>query len=135
MIIMGKIQQLWRCPECSLDTNYRGSCKDWSNKETNVWVQRERINADGSPYEKKLVSSKGAIDPEQMRAAFKANRAKQKKTRKQIAADKERQEAELEALKAAQAEQKAAEGSDHVHGPDCDHSSPDEIVFGVSEDD
>ena len=83
---------------------------------------------------KKLVSSTKGIDPEQMRAAFKANRAKQNKTRKQIAADKERQEAELEALKAAQAEQKAAEGSAHIHGPDCDHGSPDEIVFGVSEE-
>lgn len=131
---MGKIQQLWRCPECSSETNYRGSCKDCSDKETNIWVQRERINADGSPYEKKLAPSTKGIDPDQMRAAFKANRAKQKKTRKQIAEQKKIQEAELEALKAAQAEQKAAEGADHVHGPDCDHDSPDEIVFGVSEE-
>ena len=134
MIIMGKIKQLWRCPECSVDTNYRGSCKGCSDKETNVWVHRERINADGSPYEKKLLVRNGSIDPDQMRAAFKASRASQKKTRKQIAAQKKLQEAELEALKAAQAEQKAAEGSDHVHGPDCDHGGPDEIVFGVSEE-
>jgi len=131
---MGKIKQLWRCPECSSDTNYRGSCKECSDKETNLWVHRERINADGSPYEKKILSRGAPIDPEQMRAAFKASRAKQKKTRKQMAAQKKRQEAELDALKAAQAEQKALEGSDHVHGPDCDHGSPDEIVFGVSEE-
>jgi hypothetical protein len=131
---MGKIKQLWRCPDCSFETNYRGSCKDCSDTEANVWVQRERINADGSPYEKKLVSSTKGIDPDQMRAAFKASRSRQKKTRKQIAAQKKIQEAELEALKAAQAEQKAAEGSEHIHGPDCDHGSPDEIVFGVSEE-
>ena len=97
-------------------------------------MQRERINADGSPYEKKLVSSAKSIDPDQMRAAFKASRSRQKKTRKQMEAQKKLQEAELEALKAAQAEQQAAEGSDHIHGPDCDHGSPDEIVFGVSEE-
>jgi hypothetical protein len=131
---MGKIKQLWRCPDCSFETNYRGSCKDCSDTEANVWVQRERINADGSPYEKKLVSSTKGIDPDQMRAAFKASRSRQKKTRKQIAAQKKIQEAELEALKAAQAEQKTAEGSEHIHGPDCDHGSPDEIVFGVSEE-
>jgi len=132
--MMGKVKQLWRCPECNFDTNYRGSCKDCSDKQTDVWVQRERINADGSPYEKKLVSSAKSIDPDQMRAAFKASRSRQKKTRKQMEAQKKLQEAELEALKAAQAEQQAAEGSDHIHGPDCDHGSPDEIVFGVSEE-
>ena len=132
--MMGNVKQLWRCPECSFDTNYRGSCKDCSDKETHMWVHRERINADGSPYEKKLLSRQSPIDPDQMRAAFKASRSRQKKTRKQMAAQKKIQEAELEALKAAQAEQKAVEGSDHVHGPDCDHGSPDEIVFGVSEE-
>ena len=134
MITMGKIQQLWRCPECDFETTYRGACKICS-KEGHLWIQRRRINADGSPYEKKLRLPQGPIDPDQMRAAFKASRSSQKKTRKQIAAQKKLQEAELEALKAAQAEQKAAEGSDHVHGPDCDHGSSDEIVFGVSEDD
>lgn len=133
MITMGKIQQLWRCPECDFETTYRGACKICS-KEGHLWIQRERINADGSPYEKKLRLPQGPIDPDQMRAAFKASRSSQKKTRKQIAAQKKLQEAELEALKAAQAEQKAAEGSDHVHGPDCDHGGPDEIVFGVSEE-
>ena len=132
--MMGKVKQLWRCPECNFDTNYRGSCKECSDTKADVWVQRERINADGSPYEKKLVSSTKGIDPDQMRAAFKASRSRQKKTRKQIAEQKKIQEAELEALKAAQAEQKAAEGSEHIHGPDCDHGSPDEIVFGVSEE-
>ena len=55
--MMGKVKQLWRCPECNFDTNYRGSCKECSDTKADVWVQRERINADGSPYEKKLVSS------------------------------------------------------------------------------
>ena len=107
---MGKIKQLWRCPECSSDTNYRGSCKECSDKYTNLWVHRELINADGSPYEKKILSRGTPIDPEQMRAEFKASSAKQKKHRKQIAAQKKLQEAELEALKAAPAEQTAAEG-------------------------
>ena len=131
---MGNIQQFWRCPECGFETTYRGACKICS-REGHLWIQRERINADGSPYEKKLLSPKGPIDPYQMRAAFKASRASQKKTRKQITAQQKLQEAELEALKAAQAAQKAAEGSDHVHSSDCDHGSPDEIVFGVSEED
>jgi len=134
VITVGNVQQIWKCPECSFQTNYRGSCKDCSDKESNVWVHRERINADGSLYEKKLVSSPGVIDPDQMRAAFKQNRSRQKKTRKQMAAQKKQQEAELEALKAAQAEQKAAEGSGQPLGGITDIGSPGEIVFGVSEE-
>ena len=71
---MGNIQQFWRCPECGFETTYRGACKICS-REGHLWIQRERINADGSPYEKKLLSPKGPIDPDQMRAAFKASRA------------------------------------------------------------
>ncbi len=131
---MVKITQIWSCPECDMQTNYRGSCRDCSDKESNIWIHRVRINADGTTYEKKLPSQDPAIDSAQLRAAFKAGRAKQKKTRKQMAAMKAQQEAELDALKAAQAAQKGAEGSVCSCDPNCGCASADEIVFGVSEE-
>ena len=85
---MSKNLQHWCCPECKSLTNYRGLCRDCTDKENDIYVQRERVNADGSPYIKAENSAElgRGIDSETMRAHFVNARRRQKKTHKEMAA-------------------------------------------------
>lgn len=78
--------QHWCCPECKSMTNYRGLCRDCTDKENGIYVKRERVNADGSPYLKSQISLGKGLDSDSMRAHFVNARRRQKKTHKEMAA-------------------------------------------------
>jgi len=121
---MSRHIQHWSCPECKAMTNYRGLCRDCTDRENDIYVHRERVNADGSPYLKAESSADlpRGIDSDAMRAHFVNARRRQKKTHKERAALQK-------AMKVGNEEVEAVAENNEID------EDTGEIVLGVSAED